>query len=104
VGDAVWRLAKKSKGLPKEYDLYFSEMAVCPTASIVKPADRAHNIQTMQGVFTREKQVAYVQELDEWFFPMIKVARRRSPEQFAVCENLKILLRCQQELILSLGD
>ena len=99
IASAVWRLSKKCPGLTKTYNLYFEEMAECPIASIIKLADRAHNLQTMQGVFTYEKQAAYVAEVDKWFMPMIKVSRRKFSRQYPAYENLKILLRCQCELI-----
>lgn len=99
VADAVWRLSKKVGGLTKTYDTYFAEMATCPIASIVKLADRAHNVQTMVGVFTVEKQKKYVAEVDAYFFPMCRMARRAFPRQYGAYENLKILLRCQTALI-----
>lgn len=95
----IWRLSKKSNGLTKDKPLYFSELAECPTASVVKLADRAHNLQTMQGVFDYEKQAAYVREVEEWFYPLIRKARRTFPRQYGAYENLKILLRCQCELV-----
>jgi (p)ppGpp synthase/HD superfamily hydrolase len=99
IADAVWRLSKKVNGLTKSYDMYFAEMAACPIASVVKMADRAHNVQTMMGVFTIEKQKTYLHEVDNHFFPMCRVARRLHPRQYGAYENLKILLRCQSGLI-----
>jgi (p)ppGpp synthase/HD superfamily hydrolase len=99
IAEAVWLTSKKTPGLTKDYDKYFGEMAQHPVASIVKLADRNHNIQTMQGVFTVAKQQAYMQEVEDWFFPLIKTARRRFPRQYGAYENLKILLRCQCSLI-----
>ncbi len=99
IADAVWCLSKKSNGMTKEYERYFADMSACPIASIVKLADRAHNLQTMQGVFSYEKQTAYLAEVDEWFFPMIRQARRNFPRQYPAYENLKITLRNQHSLI-----
>ena len=99
VADAVWRLTKKSQGLTKSQDSYFTEMAQCPIASIVKLADRSHNLQTMQGVFDLRKQEEYAREVEELFYPMIKTARRSYPKQYGAYENLKILMRCQVRLI-----
>lgn len=99
VAQAVWKLSKKSVGFQKTYETYFEQMATCPIASIVKLADRAHNLQTMPGVFTTEKQHAYLEEVETWFLPLCKTARRSYPRQFGAYENLKILLRCQCELI-----
>jgi len=99
ISDAVWTLSKKSSGIVKDTSFYFSELAMCPIASIVKLADRNHNIQTMNGVFTPEKQIKYMKEVRDNFFPMMKIARRSFPSQYSAYENLKILLRCQINLI-----
>lgn len=99
IADAVWRLSKKSGGMSKDYPSYFAGMTECPIASLVKLADRAHNLQTMQGVFTYEKQALYVAEVDKWFLPMVRAARKRHPRQRPAFENLKILLLCQMRLI-----
>lgn len=99
VADAVWKLSKKCDGLTKTYDMYFTEMAPDPIASIVKLADRAHNIITMPGVFSVEKQREYIKEVEDYFFPMCRAARRMHPQQYGAYENLKILLRCQVKLV-----
>ena len=99
IADAVWTITKKSGGLVKDTATYYAEVASCPIASVVKLADRNHNIQTMSGVFTAEKQARYVQEVEDYYYPMIKTARRTFRSQYAAYENLKILLRCQCRLI-----
>jgi len=58
-----------------------------------------YNLQTMQGVFDYEKQAAYADEVDQWFYPMLKQARRNYPRQYPAYENLKIILRIQCDLI-----
>ncbi len=99
IASGVWNLSKKTDGLTKNYESYFAKLAECPIGSIVKLADRAHNLQTMQGVFNIEKQKLYVSEVDQYFFPMVRTARRVFPKQYGAYENLKILLRCQVGLI-----
>lgn len=99
IADAVWTLSKKSNGLTKTPELYYGSLATCPIGSIVKLADRAHNLQTMHGVFTPEKQKDYVGELDHWYFPMIRAARRRFPQQYGAYEGLKIILRIQRTMV-----
>lgn len=99
VADAVWCLSKKSNGMTKSYESYYGALALCPIGSIVKLADRAHNIQTMHGVFTPEKQQKYIGEVNTYYFPMIRQARREHPRQYGAYENLKILLRCQCRLV-----
>lgn len=95
----VWTLSKKTPGITKTPEQYFSAIAECPVASIVKPADRMHNLQSMSGVFTPEKQLAYVAEVEQYFFPMIRAARRNFPRQFMAYENVKMMLQNQIELI-----
>lgn len=99
VADAVWRLSKKCAGMTKTYETYFAAMAECPIASIVKLCDRAHNVSTMVGVFTVDKQKAYLAEVDQWFFPLVRQGRRNFPRQYGAYENVKILLRSQVKLI-----
>jgi len=95
----VLLLTKKYRGEVKTYEDYFSSIALCPVASVVKLADRAHNIQTMDGVFSADKQRAYIEEVRSWFYPLIRQARRNHPNQYDAYENLKILLRCQVALL-----
>lgn len=104
IADAVWALSKKSNGMVKDYSRYFADMTANPIASIVKLADRAHNLQTMPGVFNLEKQATYLEEVERWFYPMIRQARRNFPSQYPAYENLKILLRCQCRLIQHIHD
>ena len=99
TASAIWKLTKKYGTVVKPYEEYFTELALCPIGSVVKLADRAHNIQTMQGVFGSAKQRTYVEEVSTWFFPLIREARRRHPSQYDAYENLKILLRCQVSLL-----
>ncbi len=83
----------------KTKKFYFEQIAQDEVASIVKGADRVHNLQSMIGVFTPEKQLAYVTEVEEYFLPMLKAARRKFPQQEAAYENIKHLLNSQLELI-----
>lgn len=100
VAQAVWCMSKKTKsGLTKSYEMYFAEMAEDAIASVNKPADRNHNMYTMQGVFSAEKQLAYTDEVSTYFMPMIKSARRNFPQQYPAYENLKITLLCQMNLV-----
>jgi (p)ppGpp synthase/HD superfamily hydrolase len=99
VTSAVWKLSRKTVGLSKTLDHYFAEIATCPIASVVKLADRAHNLQTMHGVFDPRKQEEYVTEVEEHFYPLIRDSRRAFPRQYGAYENIKILLRCQVRLV-----
>ncbi len=83
----------------KSPDFYFSEIANNPIASIVKGGDRMHNIQTMVGVFSPEKQLKYINEVEDHFLPMLKIARRKFVSQESAYENIKHILTSQIELL-----
>lgn len=99
IADAVWRLTKVHAGTKKPLSQYFGEIAKCQIASVVKGADRVNNMQSMVGVFTLEKQKEYIFEVEEYFLPMLKSARRAFPEQEPVYENLKLMLVSQIQLL-----
>lgn len=75
-----------------------------PIASVCKGADRCHNMQTMIGVFTSEKQLRYMAEAREQFLPMLKAARRLFPKQEAAYENIKHVMTSQLELLKAIND
>lgn len=83
----------------KTPDAYYHDIANNPITSLAKGGDRIHNMQTMVGVFSSEKQLRYVGEVESWFFPMIKQAKRQFPQQERAYENIKHVLENQVELI-----
>jgi (p)ppGpp synthase/HD superfamily hydrolase len=95
----VDNVTKKYRGRVKDEDVLFEAMAEDPIASIVKPSDRSHNLQTMVGVFNVEKQVGYIDFAEQRIFPMMKIARRKFPEQTMAYENMKHVIKGQIELI-----
>ncbi len=99
VAQATWKLTKVLRGEKKNEDVYFDEMFSDPIASIGKGGDRIHNLQSMIGVFTIEKQKAYVLEAEERIIPMLKKARRLFPQQELAYENIKIVMNSQIQLI-----
>lgn len=88
----ILRVSKVRDGIIVPKATYFSDMQNCPVTSVVKGADRIHNLSTMDGVFSEEKQLNYKKEVDEYFLPMLKYARRKFPEQTMAYENLKCIL------------
>lgn len=102
VADGVWRMTKKYRGgvgsaaTPSEL---FAEMARCPISSIAKGVDRIHNLQSMVGVFTLEKQKAYLLETEEFFLPMLKRAEQAFPSQEPAYKIIRTFLKMQMELI-----
>ena len=99
LADIVERLSKIVGGERKDDLAYFNEVARCPVASVVKLADRVNNVGSMVGVFTAEKMQRYVDEVNTFFRPLIRAARRNFPEQEAVYENMKLTLLGQINLI-----
>lgn len=83
----------------KNTQLYYDNISLDPIASIVKASDRIHNVQSMIGVFSHQKQIEYVEETTNFVIPMIKKARRLFPQQEAAYENAKHFLKCQIYLI-----
>lgn len=100
VGTAVDMLTK-NKG--KDDIEYYKQMETNAIASIVKGADRMHNVQSMQGVFTSDKQLNYVAEVNHFILPMLRNARRNFPTQEAAYENIKHVLRSQVEFVVALN-
>lgn len=95
AGRAVFLMDKNGK----TPEAYYEGLATDPIASIGKGGDRMHNIRTMPGVFTLEKQLKYKQQVRENYLPMIKSARRSFPEQTNAYENIKHVYHIQLELL-----
>lgn len=96
VAKSVRLLTKKFRGYSIPYDVYFRDISEDPIASVVKGADRCHNVMTMHSAkWTKEKQYSYLEEVDHWFLPMLKTARRKFPQQEAIYENIKLFLKVQ---------
>jgi len=93
-------LLTKTKG--KSNTEYYAAMATDPIASVCKGADRIHNVQTMVGVFSPEKQTNYCDEVEEYILPMLRIARRQFPQQEPAYENIKHVLMSQVELVRAL--
>jgi len=92
VGDAVYLLSKEFRGEKKETALYYERIQTCPIASLSKGIDRVHNISTMIGAFTEEKQKEYIEETETRIIPALREARRTFPEQEPCFENIKFIL------------
>lgn len=99
VADIVERLTKEFRGVRVPEVTYFARIAGCGLAALVKGVDRLHNLDSMVGVFTLEKQVAYIDETRQWHLPMVRAAARRFPEYEPCYENIKRSLYAKVELI-----
>lgn len=78
---------------------YYNGCSQSIISSIAKGADRIHNLQSMNGVFSHDKQRRYVEEAQQHFLPMLKTARRLFPTQEQAYENIKHMLISQIQLI-----
>ena len=104
IADATWRMTKiDENGDKRDEDMLYQAMAACPIASIGKPVDRLMNQHTMGGVFNQKKMLSYVDFTDERIIPMMKVARRNFPAQYAAYQNIKLGLTTQARLVRSLA-
>lgn len=83
----------------KPYEIYFAQIAKSPHASLVKGADRVHNINSMVGVFSKDKQEKYASEVEQYFLPMLKTARKSFPDQLQAYSNVEHMLRSQLNLL-----
>lgn len=99
VALAVEAMTKTFRGVKGNEAEVFAKIAANPIASIAKGADRVHNLDSMIGVFTPVKQAQYVDETVNLFLPMLKIARRRFPDQEPAYENIKHMLNSQIKLI-----
>ena len=99
VARAVDAMTKTFRGQVRPEQLVFEQIAADAMASVAKGADRIHNLNSMVGVFSKDKQLSYVAESEEYFLPMLKKARRLHVRQEAAYENIKHMLRSQVALI-----
>lgn len=91
--NAVEKLTKEFKGVKKDTQKYFDDIATCPISSIVKLADRIHNMSSMVGVFTIARQQKYVKEIKDYFFPLLKIVRNRFPQQQQSYYSMKTYIK-----------
>lgn len=78
---------------------YFYHIGGDAVSSIVKGCDRVHNLRTMVGVFTIEKQQQYLMETVGYFLQMLKMAAGNFPSQYLAYMNIRTMLKTQMELI-----
>lgn len=100
------KINKMQNGIKLSNDEYYRQMTNCPITVVVKCVDRIHNLSTMDGVFTLEKMQSYIDEVRDYFLPMLKETRRNHPRYEAVFELLKttlLLMVSNVESIISRG-
>lgn len=98
VAKATIRMSKVIKGVKTPNDVYYRQMKECPIASLSKGFDRVHNLMTMIGGFSPEKQREYLNETGSFTIPMLKSSRRHFPDQEPIYENIKFVMTNQSIL------
>lgn len=71
IATYVFRLTKTNFA---DNDEYYAEIRKEPIATIVKLADRAHNLSTLFN-FTEEKKNKYLKETKDYIYPLITYAQ-----------------------------
>lgn len=98
AGNAIRLMTKLYRGVKTPNDIYYNNLVDSEIASIAKGLDRIHNLMSMLGGFTPEKQISYIKETLDFTVPMLKKAKRKFPEQESVYENIKFIMTNQIQL------
>ncbi|MDO8941574.1 MAG: HD domain-containing protein, partial [Desulfobacterales bacterium] len=81
VSDAtIGRVHLLSKHEGQSTEEYYLPLYEDPVLTLVKIADRCHNVSTMGGAFTDAKIREYIAETEEHVIPLCKHAKRYWPE------------------------
>lgn len=99
IAQAVNAMSKVYQGVKRPAEQVLAAQAADPIASICKPADRINNQQTMPGVFSPEKMLAYIDETRTQIIPMMKRARHEFASQYDAYQNARTVLFAQIELV-----
>ena len=86
VREAV-RLLTKQEGW--DPDTYFSGIRENSTAAIVKAFDRTNNLSTMMLAFTEEDIIEYVEETEQYIFPLLDHIKQSYPQYYDAAFVLK---------------
>lgn len=70
---------------------YYRKISENKIASIVKILDRCNNISTMATGFTKEKMVSYIEETEEFVFPLMEKVKHEYEDYY----NASFLLKYQ---------
>ncbi|MGL4992492.1 MAG: HD domain-containing protein [Sarcina sp.] len=76
AANIILRLTKKSENY--DADEYYEVIGECPKATIVKIADRCHNIATLQ-FFNDEKIGLYVRDTEKYIYPLFNKIKDQEP-------------------------
>ena len=92
-------LSKVTAGVKKDAAIYFAQIRETWRACLVKLLDRLHNLSTMQGAFSPQKQIEYVAEARRDILPLARYARRAFSRYEPAFENVKLGIGLQIALL-----
>ena len=100
IANSIEYLSKFDKSGQKHTDaFYYMYIQTDRVASLIKGADRIHNLDTMQGAFTAQKKEVYLAETQAYVLPMLKAARREFPTQEMAYQNMKYFIESQIRML-----
>ena len=85
---------------PENPESYFRRIANCWQASLIKLADRADNLATMNGAFTPERAREYVEETKRYIIPLTTPTQGRNghyPRAFQALRGKILILTTKAE-------
>lgn len=80
-------LLTKDSSIPT--DIYYENILHDPFATLVKIADRCHNVSTMAEAFSKEKIESYIKETNDYVIPLCRKAVIKYPEYSNEIYNMK---------------
>lgn len=95
---AVTKNANYDKYSKADHESYYKQILKIPEAVLVKCGDRIQNVQSIGGL-KLERQKEYVEEVEDYFFPMIKKARRLYPDFYNLFAALGEILKRQIKFV-----
>ncbi|MBE5842793.1 MAG: bifunctional (p)ppGpp synthetase/guanosine-3',5'-bis(diphosphate) 3'-pyrophosphohydrolase [Butyrivibrio sp.] len=86
-------------GTKEEKDRYYDDIATDGVASIVKALDRCNNVSLMALAFSKEKMIDYVEETQDYVYPLLEHIKRGDLEYNDAVFLIKYQLRSTVETI-----
>ncbi len=101
VKRAVSLLTKppKDKRGPDYERKYYDAIATDSIASIVKVIDRCNNISLMSLSFKKDRLIGYIDETEEYVYPLLEHIKREEPVYYDAQFMIKYQLRSMLESI-----
>ncbi len=99
IGALARLFSKVHGGVKMDNVAYYAGLLSDPLTALGKGIDRVHNIGSMVGGFSIERQKKYIEETEKLVLDLIKKARRAYPEFEAALENIKHSLEAHLKLI-----